>query len=505
MGDSLYVVSRSGLKISSMLDETRSTVNRQDWPRAWANITSPFTFVLALGCFAMALRTVADPDVWWHLRTGQLIWRNHAIFRTDPFSYTRFGQPWINHEWLTDTTMYVVYTVGSWTALSILFAAFASAALMIAYARCKARPAIAALVTVCGAAAAMPSLGVRPQVISFLFASLFLWILDRSSNRPKVLLWLLPLTLLWVNLHAGYLVGIAFVLLSLFGAILNAALSFETSLKAREESRNLVLTLLGCLAVVPINPYGAAMYWYPFVTLGSPAMQSAIREWASPNFHATIHSPTLWAILALFFLLATRPQKLSPRDVSFLAIGIIGSLLSVRHIPLFVLITIPLASRLLDSGPAPAANKASNGRWRLAFTLLLTGGMLSFVAGRLMQIQSQQAQSEATNYPERAATFLLGHVPEGRMLNSYDWGGYLIWRLYPKYPVFIDGRADVYGDSLINEDIASYYLRNDWDKPIQEWGITTALLPLDAALVQGLRERGWKQVYADSQAVILRK
>lgn len=480
-------------------------MNRQDWPRAWAKTTSPFTLVLTLGCFAMALRTVADPDVWWHLRTGQLIWRNHAIFRTDPFSYTRFGQPWLNHEWLTDAIMYGISTVGTWTALSILFAALAAAALLIAYARCKTRPAIAAWVTVCGAAAVMPSLGVRPQVISFLFASLFLWILDRSLDRPKVLLWLVPLTLLWVNLHAGYVVGIAFVLLFLFGTVLNAALSSATWPKTKKESRNLVFTLLGCLAVVPINPYGAAMFRYPFATLGSQAMQSAIREWASPNFHATIHLPTLWAILALFLLLAIRPQKLSPRDVLLLTVGITGSLLSVRHIPFVVLIAIPLASRLLESSPDPTIGKPWNGRWRLGFTLLLTGCILGFVVARMMQIQSQQAQSEAANYPERAATFLMGHVPEGPMLNSYDWGGYLIWRLYPKYPVFIDGRADVYGDSLINENIASYYLRNDWAEPIQEWGITTALLPLNAPLVQGLRARGWKQVYADSQAVILRK
>ena len=122
-----------------------------------------------------------------------------------------------------------------------------------------------------------------------------------------------------------------------------------------------------------------------------------------------------------------------------------------------------------------------------------------------MHIREHQEQSESANYPKRAVTFLGSQAPDGRLLNPYDWGGYLIWELYPKYPVFIDGRADVYGDTLINEDIGSYYLRNDWAKPIQEWGITTALLPLRAPLVQGLEAQGWRQVYADSQAVILKK
>lgn len=488
-----------------MFDETRSALNRRDWPRFWAKTSDPFTLVVALGCFTMALRTVADPDVWWHLRTGQLIWQKHAIFRTDPFSYTRFGRPWINHEWLTDTIIYAVYKIGSWTALSILFAALASAALLLAYTRCKARPAIAALVTVCGAAAAMPSLGVRPQVISFLFGSLFLWVLDRSPDQPKVLFWLIPLTLLWVNLHAGYAVGIAFISVFLVGAILNAILGSVTWPKATEESRNLILTLIGCLAVVPINPYGTAMYQYPFTTLHSQAMQSAIQEWASPNFHGTIHLPTLLLILALFFLLAIRPQKLSPRDVLFLTTGVTGALLSVRHIALFVLIAIPIVSHLLESSRHPNVGKTSTGLRQRIFNSLLISGILAFAVARAVEIHSRQARNELADYPEKAAAFLAHRDSGGRLLNPYDWGGYLIWKLYPKWPVFIDGRADVYGDALLNQDISSYYLRDDWAKPLDTWGITTALLPLQAPLVQGLKARGWRQIYTDSQAVILQK
>jgi hypothetical protein len=480
-------------------------VNRRDWPRFGARSANPFTLVLALGCFAMALRTVADPDVWWHLRTGQLILKNHAVFRTDPYSFTRFGQPWINHEWLMDAIMFALYALGGRRALSVTFAALASAALLVTYFRCKARPSIAALFTVCGAAAAMPSLGVRPQVISFLFASLFLWVLDRSPDQPKVLFWLIPLTLLWVNLHAGYAAGIAFVLLFLFGSLLNATLGSETWPQATEESRNLVLTLIGCLAVVPMNPYGAAMYRYPFTTLHSQAMQSAIQEWASPNFHGTVHLPTLLLILALFFLLAIRPQKLSPRDVLLLAAGVAASLLSMRHIPLFVLIAIPIASRLLESGREAPTRTAPNGRHRLVFNLLLLSCMLAFAVARVTEIQSQQARSELANYPEKAATFLAEQGSGVRLLNPYDWGGYLIWRLYPKCPVFIDGRADVYGDALLNQDISSYYLRDNWATPLDTWGITTVVLPLQAPLVQGLKARGWRQIYTDSQAVILRR
>ncbi len=89
-------------------------------------------------------------------------------------------------------------------------------------------------------------------------------------------------------------------------------------------------------------------------------------------------------------------------------------------------------------------------------------------------------------------------------MNHYNWGGYLIWRLYPEYRVYIDGRADLYGDSFLDEFAASYYLKQHWREPLRKWGIRTVFLPWDAPLVTALLSTpGWKRIYIDSQAVIL--
>ena len=115
-----------------------------------------------------------------------------------------------------------------------------------------------------------------------------------------------------------------------------------------------------------------------------------------------------------------------------------------------------------------------------------------------------QAQTEAQHFPLAAAAFLSREHPPGPILNHYNWGGYFIWKLYPQYHVFMDGRADVYGDRFMDEFAASYYLTNGWRIPLQRWEIRTLVLPPDAPLVTAARSgREWEQIYADSQTVIL--
>ena len=139
-----------------------------------------FVVILALGLFTMTARGITDPDVWWHLRTGQLISQNHGIFHTDPYSFTRFGQPWINHEWLSEVLMFALYRVAGFGGLIVAFAAVISATLFLVFLRSAGRPYLAALMTLWGAVASAPSWGVRPQMFSLLLASIFLVLLEAS-------------------------------------------------------------------------------------------------------------------------------------------------------------------------------------------------------------------------------------------------------------------------------------------------------------------------------------
>ncbi len=147
-----------------------------------------FVAILALGLFTMAARGITDPDVWWHLRTGQLILQNHSLFHTDPYSFTRLGQPWINHEWLSEIFLFGIYRIAGFGGLIITFAAVIAVTLMLVYRRSPGSPYVAALITLWGAVASAPTWGVRPQMFSLLLGSIFLLLLEASERRHSPLM-----------------------------------------------------------------------------------------------------------------------------------------------------------------------------------------------------------------------------------------------------------------------------------------------------------------------------
>ncbi|HEY1462569.1 MAG TPA: hypothetical protein VGF44_04045 [Terriglobales bacterium] len=469
-------------------------------------IESAFLFILALGLFAMAARPVTDPDVWWHLKTGELILHTHHIFRADPYSFTRAGQLWVNHEWLSEVLLFAIYRVTGFTGLIILFAAITAGAFFLAYRRCSGPAYLAALFTVWGAAACASIWGVRPQILSLLLTSIFLLVLDRSFLRPRLLWWLPPLTLLWVNLHAGYALGIALIGLFLFGTLLDTLFGFEKWSAIKPHIQQFGFAFLACLAVVPLNPNGLRMYSYPWQTLSSQAMQQFIQEWASPNFHQGLYLPLLLMILALLAGLAFSPKRLRPLDLLLLAVTLYGAMRSVRHIPVFALVAIPILCRvvapLFQQNTPPKAELRSNPK--LAFNGIVILFVIFFAVVRINSVIRSQARAEANNFPAAAINFLATHNSLAPVMNHYNWGGYFIWKLYPQYQVFVDGRADVYGDNFLNRLADMYYLKNNWKQKFEATNVCSVMLPPDAPLIAALRERNnWKMIYTDKQATIL--
>jgi hypothetical protein len=472
-----------------------------------------FVTILLLGLFTMAARSVTDPDVWWHLRTGQLILETHKVPHADPYSFTKFGKDWVDHEWLSQVMLYSTYRLAGWAGLMTEFAVIIAAAFTLVFLRSPGRPFVAGAVTAWGATAAALSFGVRPQMLSLLLASIFLFILDRSHSRPVLLWWTPPLMLLWANLHAGYALGIALLMLYAIGNALDLAFGQSGLPAPAAWFRHVGSTIVICVAVVSLNPYGTRLYWYPLETLRSGAMLANIAEWLSPNFHQAKNLPALLMILAVLFLPALSPKKLRPRELLLLAVTLYAGLRSVRHLPIFVLVAVPIISRMIqgwleESEKAAIFSSRSSGslgRKKLAINGIFLAGIVIFTAARLHYVFVHQPQAEAREFPEAAASFISKTQPPGPLLNHYNWGGYFIWKLYPQYQVFIDGRADVYGDAFMNDFAASYYLRGRaWQSPLDRWDIRTVVLPPDSPLVIALQyTEGWRTVFADSQAVVV--
>jgi hypothetical protein len=475
-----------------------------------------FAGILFFGLLAMTARNAVDPDLWWHLRTGQWIAENGRIPHSDHFSFTRAGQPWVSHEWLSEVAFYELWKHGGAAALIVFSAIITTAGFMLLYLRCLPFGGTrhwAAAATAFGAVAAAPSWGVRPQMFTFVLASLLLWLLERGELRPRLLLWIPPLFLLWLNLHAGFALGPALILAYGVGLLFETALDTTLWPQARPMLLRVLLLLLACLALVPLNPSGAQLYRYPFDTLRSPGMRSFIVEWFSPDFHQWLYRPFLLLWLLVLVALGSSRWRPKGRVIVPLVFTAFAALDAVRHIPIFVLVAAPgIAAALPAAGRAhvsKSARRAAPAAVSSHFLPLFNAVILLLMAGfaivNWVSLARNQDTRVAERFPERAVSFLqASHDPE-RIFVYYDWGGYAIWKLYPEYRVFVDGRADLYGDDLLRQSIQTVVeIRTGWRDVLDRWQVEAVLVPPSCALAQALLlDPNWHAAFRDSRAIIL--
>jgi len=474
-------------------------------------IRQVFLVLFALQLVSIGVFNTVDPDMWWHLRTGELIW-NEGIPRHDPFSFTKAGGEWITHEWLSEVLMWIFYSAGGLPFMAIGFALLSGAAFWLVYRSCEAQPYLAALPTVVGLLAAAPSFGVRPQVLNMLFMAGFVYVVElvRRGAFEKRILWLLPLsTVAWVNFHSGYLLGVVLLSTYAVGFAIDAWL-----VKSEDEPtdfglpRRLVLVAFACLAAALFNPNGWHIWLYPFDTLGSDLMQQNIIEWSSPNFHEAVYWPfaAMMGLGVLSFVVAPKRPPLADLLLFFGTAA--AGLTSRRHIALFAIATIPVISRALAEALRPTAafailgaprdGEMSAGKARLNWIILLVG-VVSTLGWRVSTLAQNQAMV-AKKFPAAAVDHLqeIG-MAERRGFNAYPWGGYLVWR---RVPVFIDGRADVYGDFL-GDYLKTVRLTNHWREPLDSFDVDYVLIEKGSNLGTLLDASGeWRQEYVDEVARI---
>ncbi len=465
-----------------------------------------FPIVLLAMVFVLAVRqsVSVDPDLWWHLKAGQQIIDTRSVPHTDDYSFTKQGSEWVAHEWLSEVLMDGVYRVSGLVGLVIIFSLIIVIVMWLTYRRCDGRPYAAALATLLAAAASFPLFGIRPQMLTWLLASIYIVLLERfdPKGQTRRLWWLVPLMLLWVNLHAGFALGLALIGLYIVRAVLDGELRYV---------RPLLIVLIICTAVVPLNPNGFRMSSYPYETLTSASMAAFIQEWASPNFHQITYLPLALLLLSTFAVMALSPQRARLGDLFLLLITALGALRSVRHIPIFSLFAAPMLAKHLwaiakDRGwdqllTGPEARPTAI---QLLINILLLFAPVALGVFRVWDFAAHQRNFVTIRNPVAAVEFLKSNSLPGPIYNRYGWGGYLIYQLYPEYRVYIDGRADVYGDAFFAEAMGTYDGKGDWASSLDRYGIKTVLISPDAPLASVLRnDHGkWKVVYEDNDAII---
>ncbi len=492
--------------------------------------------IVLVAILVMAVRVPVSPDIWWHLQCGRVQWQTRAVLKSDIFSHTAAGTPWVNQSWLPQLTMAGLYELGGLGALSLGTAALLTVAFAFVLFGVRTQGRYGhfwrAFVVLWAAISTGRVWVPRPHVITFVLTAVWVYVLDRhrrqNNQQIGVLWWMVPLMVLWANSHGGYIVG--FILLAIqIAGILGATIWRRRFENLWPEVRPLLIIAGLSLLAAMLNPQGLRLILFPVQTLGSSAQQNLIAEWASPDFHAADMLPFLGLLLATWSALVLADRSPLDRDAARHQAGSFShqvawidwlrllafttiSLRSGRYIGLCAITIAPLLIRygqpvwarlsvhwIKWPSSIPPARGIPALNWALLMLIVLAAGVKVYVALDPQTIDRVQQNL----FPADAVAFVRAHDLPANLFNDYGWGGYLIWELYPDVPVFIDGRADPFGDDLIVAYRHAITAQQGWDAVLERYHVRTVLIRSQGALASVLRESVlWHVVYEDEIASV---
>jgi len=490
-------------------------------PWVMPTLTQWLWLVILLILLANPWRTMmatSDGDTCMHWRVGEYMLKTGRIPRVDVFSHTRFGQPVISKEWLSEIIFALAGRVWGLYGLCVVAALLIATTFALLHrqlVRESGNHAVAILVAFIAAWAACTHWLARPHAFSFLLAVFWsdaLRRFDRGESARRLLVTLGILTVLWVNLHGGYLAG--FITLGIYwlGAVIELFLARADQARSSTVRRKLrVLTgaIALCGVVSLLNPNGYQLHVHNLHFLRSEYLTNWLAEYASSDFHA-FDSHGFLAWLTLTFLTLALPRQrtsgLSPAPALLLIVWTYFALYAVRNIPLAVIFVAPILATSL-AGAAPAWVRRLSGRLRDIYETSRGWFLVGAVAIVAIVAGPHSTEMPAKKWPVDAVAYIHQHPDQftGNMFNYYIWGGYLLYAL-PEHAVFVDGRTDFYGEALIHQYDDTSLLRTNWQQALAEYHVDWTLMPSDHRLNLALALLpSWHCVYSNEVATVFRK
>ena len=463
--------------------------------------------------WSFGFTTMMGSDLWWHLASGRWIWETGTLNFKDPWSFTRHGQPWMSHEWLSDvvfhgwSSWFGMATL-AWWKWSVLVAAFL---FLFTVLRQIAGSSLAAFVaSLLAIAVGAPFFDIRPQLYSLLGFAVLL----RLALIPSRFRWLLPIGFfVWVNLHGGFFFG-----------LLSLTTIFALARLMGQSARNTLPLWLGCLVACLASPAGPDAYGFPLhyaLNPGSPYLR--VGEWKPPweagGLRSALYFPAVGVFLATAgYTFATRLYRKHPRlTFTSLALALLAlamSLKSRRFIPLFgiaqSLLLAPALAALLARAdqvvlgwwPRLQASRP----WRFVppgLAVILGAWWLApypHSSNAFLYLTAQDG------FPVEALNVADANQLAGKVFAFYEWGGYVDLRTNGRLQVFIDGRADtVFDDTIYRRYTRVLGMAKGWEEIVDTSGADYFLWPRrHNKQIEVLRESGqWRTLYSDHVAVLL--
>lgn len=471
-----------------------------------------FLILVILGALIFVIRPIEDPDFWWHIKTGQLILQDKQVPFFDYYSFSSTGKPWIAHEWLSEVIMYGTYKSGGILLSVIFFAILTLAAYILTIFRAEKWTNLYAVggALLLGVILSTPVLWARPQIFSLLYASIFLFLLDRfvKDGRIRHLIPLPVIMLLWVNQHGAYIIGLGIIGIYIVGILIDQLISIKDDKRPIKNifSKSIwILTgiLVICGISVLINPNGFKMILYPFQTVSDPSLQEFNQEWASPNFHERTWIPLAVMYLSLigFGLKAKKPIS----TVNVLLCVVFGylALLALKQVALFAIASIPVLADLISDVIPFVRRKQQSNKLVIPIAVVSVAGIILVGVNSIIHLEGKQDSFMNQFFPGKSIEFIEKEGINGNIFNSYNWGGYLIWKMYPDQKVYIDGRCDMYGEDFVTRFVDIYTTKPGWENALKEDQIDYVLVEPNTYLAYALKENpDWITVFSDTVSVL---
>jgi hypothetical protein len=472
-----------------------------------ARVVFSFRVMMAFGLAVIAVCTVSnrfnDPDLWFHLKLGQVVWNTHSIPSTDTFSFTASGHSWTAHEWLAELGMYAVYHLGGYSGLMLAFSILASLLFVLVYVlcyQCCESALVAFMGGVCAWFFATVGLAIRPLLLGHIFLVLELIVLESAWRGRRRLLWLLPpLFAVWVNCHGSYFFGMGVVLVYCICSFANGRWGLVVAEPWDRKGRKLLgAILILCGVALCVNPVGVHLLLYPLnVAFQQATSLNVIDEWLPPDLRSLRGVGMIVAVVGILLVSLLRQSKLQLRELLILAMAFALAMQHVRLLFVFGIVVSPVLSGVL----APLLGRDGKREHPIANGLLMAAFLVTVVCvfpGRAA-IQQQIRKTSPTG----AVDYIRRTGLSGPMLNDYVFGDYLIWAL-PEEKVFVDGRGDVFDWVGVLAEYGRWAtLAEDPNILLDKYRIRLCLLSQNTAMTRVLPYlSGWKRVYSDDVSAI---
>jgi hypothetical protein len=452
-------------------------------------------------------RSVADPDIWWHMRTARHLFETGHFLRADEWTFTVAGLPRVNLEWGAEVPYYFAWKGLGVSGLYLTMMLTVCAILLGVYwlgGKRSGNWKASFVAAVAAALMATVSLAPRTLLFGWLFLVIELAVLWGFEKDRNFTLWLPLLFLLWINTHASWFIG--FVLMVVFFACGWFEFAWGNLYSVRwtpPQKRRILAVIAASIAALFVNPWGWRLVAYPLdVAYGQQATLRYVAEWASLDFHAARGKFVLAVFLLLAILQLIRPRRWSLQDLAFALIGVYGALTYMRFLFLAGILLAPMLAIALSRVWEEKPRIASRGeRWVNAAGIAALLAFIVLHAPSKRQLQAGVAEV----FPQRAVPFVRTLSGKGNLFGNFNWAGYFEWYA-PQAKEFADTRVDIFVHQGVLQDYVRATHLQDTFAILDKYRIQYVLLDQkNPAAYLLARSPQWKTVYQDPQAVIFKR